>query len=142
MSLPQSPPSPLAESWARIAPRAAEAAHLFYERLFALSPDVRVLFPKTDGGMMALERKFAETLLAIVESAEEPERLLPMAAALGRRHVGYGTLDAHYDVVGRALLWALDTLPGLDLTQDERRAWTETYALVAAMMQRAARRKV
>jgi hemoglobin-like flavoprotein len=74
----------------------------------------------------------------IVDLIGRPERLLPFAADLGRRHVAYGVLDQHYETVGNALLWAIDELVGDRLTADDRQAWTEAYALVSAVMRRAA----
>ena len=43
---------------------------------------------------------------------------------LGRRHVGYGVTDAHYDTVGGALLWTLEQRLGPEFTPDVKAPWT------------------
>ena len=54
------------------------------------------------------------------------------------RHVAYGVTDRHYDSVGEALLRALDEILGDAFTDDVRAPWVEAYALLAAIMRRAA----
>ena len=62
----------------------------------------------------------------------------PDAAALGRRHAGYGAVPPHYASVAEALLHALATTLGPAFTPEVRAAWAEAYTLVAAVMRRAA----
>jgi hypothetical protein len=40
-----------------------------------------------------------EALSFTIETIEDPDRLAPVLEALGRRHVGYGARDEHYDIV-------------------------------------------
>ncbi len=126
----------LQPSWLLIQPRVGELAKHFYGRLFELDPSVKPLFVNTDFAVQ--EVKFLASITAIVEHAGEPERLLPYAAQMGRRHVAYGALDHHYETIGNALLWALDDLAGDALSADDRAAWHEAYALVSSVMRRAA----
>ncbi len=125
----------LTPSWQRLQPRLSELANHFYARLFELDPSVRALFATTDFSQQEL--KFTASIGRIVDLVGQPERLLPFAAEMGRRHVGYGVADAHYETVGNALLWALDELADNQLTVDDRQAWHEAYALVSAVMRRA-----
>jgi len=52
--------------------------------------------------------------------------------------VRYGVKDAYYDTVGAALLWTLERGLGAAFTPAVRDAWTETYTVLATVMQRAA----
>ena len=62
------------------------------------------------------------------------DRLIPVLAALGTRHVGYGIQPAHYDIVGAALLWTLGTALGSDWTPEAEAAWSDVYGVVAKTM--------
>jgi hemoglobin-like flavoprotein len=55
--------------------------------------------------------------------------------ALGARHSGYGVSEAHYAIVGEALLWTLDRSLGEGFTPEVRSAWAKVYGVIAATMQ-------
>ena len=57
---------------------------------------------------------------------------------MGRRHVSYGTEDAHYDIVGTALLWTLEQGLKEAFTDQVRAAWAALYSEVSNPMRRAA----
>ena len=69
-------------------------------------------------------------------------RLMEAIEDLGRRHVGYGVKDEHYDTVGQALLWTLATGLGDAFTPETEQAWTEAYTLLATVMKQAAATEV
>jgi hemoglobin-like flavoprotein len=60
---------------------------------------------------------------------------------LGRRHVGYGVTDEHYDTVGGALLWTLEKGLGSAFTPEMKDAWATVYGILASVMKDAARAK-
>jgi nitric oxide dioxygenase len=124
------------ESWRQLAPTADLAAASFYCRLFELDPRTTALFEATD--MEAQRKKFADTLSRIVRQLDSPEELIPNLAPLARRHIGYGVRASDYHTVGEALLWALERALGDAFTGEVRSAWAEAYALLAAVMLRAA----
>ena len=126
------------DSWALAAPAVDDLARHFYARLFEIDPGAARLFATTD--MVAQRKKFTDMLTSIVRAIDEPVELVPGAAALARRHTGYGVEDRHYDSVGEALLWALAETLGGALTPEARAAWVEAYALLASVMRRAAAR--
>jgi hemoglobin-like flavoprotein len=64
--------------------------------------------------------------------------LVPVVQNLGRRHVSYGVMPAHFDTVGAALLWTLKQGLGPAFTSDVEAAWTQTYVLLATTMKEAA----
>ena len=123
------------DSFAKVRPIAGTAADLFYGRLFELAPPVRALFPDD---MTEQKQKLMAMLGLAVANLGHPDTVVPALRELGRKHVAYGTQPAHYAPVGAALLWTLEQGLGPDFTPEVRAAWTETYALVAGVMQEAA----
>ena len=122
-------------SFEKVKPIAPQAAELFYGKLFDLDPSLRPLFK---GDMAEQGRKLMSTLAFVVAGLRTPEKILGAVADLGRRHVGYGVQDSHYDTVGAALLWTLEQGLGPDFTPDTKAAWTEAYTLLAGVMKNAA----
>ncbi len=123
-------------TWAQVLPIADQAADLFYGRLFELAPDVEPLFASTD--MSAQKGKLLTALNLAVQNADNPDVLLPVLEDMGRRHVGYGVKDAHYDAVGAALIWTLEQGLGEAFSEEARAAWTAVYGLVSTTMRQAA----
>jgi hemoglobin-like flavoprotein len=123
------------DSFAKVRPIAGTAADLFYGRLFEIAPQVRALFPED---MAEQKQKLMAMLGLAVANLAHPETVVPALQDLGRKHVAYGTQAAHYEPVGAALLWTLEQGLGPNFTPEVREAWTETYALVARVMQQAA----
>lgn len=119
-------------SWKAVAPIQAEAARLFYGRLFELNPALRDLFR---GDMEEQGRKLMQMLSVAVANIRRPEQILESVQALGRRHAGYGVEAQHYATVGQALLWTLDKGLGPAFTDETRAAWTNLYSLVSRVMQ-------
>ena len=124
------------ESFTQVAPIADDAAALFYRRLFELNPCLKLMFR---GEMAEQRKKLTQMLTAAVKGLDHLEQLVPVVQELGRRHAGYGVVDADYDTVGKALLWTLEKLLGRAFTPELRQAWTSVYTLLATTMQDAAR---
>jgi len=118
-------------TWARVAPSAPAVAALFYERLLTLDPQLKPLFK---GDMVAQGGKLMEMIGAAVGLLDRPAVLTPVLRNLGRRHQGYGVVDAHYDVVGQALLQTLEAGLGEAFTTSVRSAWTAVYGALARQM--------
>jgi len=123
------------ESFAAVARRPDVTALLFYKRLFELDPALRPLF-RPD--LEEQGHKLMEVLGAAVRLLEHPEALSPVLEALGRRHVGYGVKEPHYDTVGAALLRTLSDALGDAFTPTAHEAWSGFYSLIAGTMKRAA----
>jgi hemoglobin-like flavoprotein len=123
------------ETWKQVVPIKDKAAELFYGRLFELDPSVKPLFK----GDMAEQGKRLMTMInAAVAGLSRVETIVPVVQALGRRHVGYGVTDAHYDTVGAALLWTLETGLGPAFTAEVKDAWASVYGVLATTMKEAA----
>lgn len=123
------------DSWQHVLPIRDSAAKLFYGQLFELDPSLRGLFR---GDMVEQGRKLMTMINMVVMRLDNLAPLLGAVEDLGRRHVGYGVTDAHYDTVGRALLWTLGKGLGEQFTQPVEAAWTEAYTTLAAAMKQAA----
>ena len=124
------------ESFAAVAPIADDAAALFYRRLFELDPSLERMFK---GNMTEQRRKLMQMLTAAVKGLDRLDQLVPVVEDLGRRHVGYGVADEHYDIVGAALLWTLEKGLGSAFTPEVKDAWIAVYGLLAGTMKNAAK---
>jgi len=122
-------------SWPDVAADADAMTLRFYEHLFAIDAGAARLFAHTDMGAQRV--KLAQMLEALVNALDDPDRLVPVIAALGKRHTHYGVESRHFDSVGEALLLALGETLGVAFTPGTRQAWSETYWLVASVMRRA-----
>lgn len=118
-------------TWERCIPIADAAAGIFYDRLFALDPNLRTLFP---ADISEQKRKLMTMLTAAVRGLNDLGTLAPVVAALGRRHVAYGVVEAHYATVGSALLFTLERGLGPAWTPDVAAAWTAVYGLLSETM--------
>ncbi len=119
------------QSFAKVAPIADQAAVMFYDRLFEIAPQVRVMFP---ADMTDQRRKLMATLAVVVNGLSNLESILPAASALAQRHVVYGAKAEHYPVVGSALLWTLEKGLGDSWTQEVADAWTTAYGTLSGFM--------
>lgn len=123
------------DSFRQVVPMSAQAAAMFYDRLFEIAPEVRPLFP-TD---LAEQKKKLMTMLAIaVHNLHHVDTISAAVQALAKRHVGYGVTAAHYEPVGHALIWTLGKGLGGDFTPELKEAWIATFAMISAVMTTAA----
>jgi nitric oxide dioxygenase len=127
----------LLETWPATDAEEDALATRFYARLFELDPGTSALFASTD--MVAQRRKLMDMLRWMLQALDTPEHLVPGTAHLARRHVQYGVVERHYDLVGEALRDALADTLGARCTPAVRDAWIEAYALLAGVMLRAVR---
>ena len=124
------------QSWAQVMPISEQVTELFYGRLFECYPDTRALF---SGDMNEQGRKLMVMLNTAVMSLENLEPLLPAIRESGRRHAGYGVVEADYDKVADALIWTLQQGLQDEFTIEVKAAWIEAYGLLAEVMKDAAR---
>jgi hemoglobin-like flavoprotein len=122
------------DTWKRFAPKAADHARFFYDKLFELDPETSAMFARAN---MDIQRhRLMETLGMLVAELDDPERLVSDLVMLGRRHGAYGVRDSDYDAAGVALLWTLEQALGPEFTAEARSAWTEAYTTIATVMRR------
>ncbi|MEJ0078194.1 MAG: globin family protein [Alphaproteobacteria bacterium] len=120
------------QTFQSVAPLAALAADMFYERLFYMAPSLRRLFPDD----LAVQKHSLMTMLtAAVDGLADLDMLVPLLMQLGARHAGYGVTDAHYKAAGDALIWTLERVLANEFTPEVEQAWVRVYLLIAATMQ-------
>jgi hemoglobin-like flavoprotein len=122
-------------SFAQVVPIREAAANLFYGRLFELDPSLKPLFK---GDMREQGIKLMAMIGTAVSGLDRLDSIVPAVQALGKRHVGYGVQETHYDTVGTALLWALEQGLGAAFTADVKAAWGGAYGVLAGAMKEAA----
>jgi hemoglobin-like flavoprotein len=123
------------QSFRKVAPIADLAADLFYARLFEIDPSLRRLFK---GDMKKQGAMLMSMIASAVRGLSNPNALIPVLTALGRRHSGYGVVDAHYATVADALLWTLKHSLGSEFDDEMKDAWTAAYMMMASVMQQGA----
>jgi hemoglobin-like flavoprotein len=123
------------QSYARLSPMADQVAELFYARLFELDPSLRKLFR---GDIKRQGMMLMSMIGAAVRGLSDANALIPVLTALGRRHTGYGVVEAHYVTVGQALVWTLEKGLGAAFTAEMRNAWVAAYTLMATVMKQGA----
>ena len=119
-------------TWDQVLPIADHAAQMFYAKLFELDPALKPMFAHSD--MNEQRKKLMQMITVAVRGLAKLDELVPAVQALGRRHVGYGVKDEHYDTVGAALLWTLEQGLGAGFTAEVCEAWTLTYNTIATVM--------
>src|SRR5262245_16461416 len=110
-------------SFAKVLPIADVAGMMFYERIFTLAPEAGVLF----GDDIALQA--SRTMGAVktsVDGLDDVDQIAPFLVRLGARHVRYGVVPEHFDLVGGALLWTLEQGLGEAFTPEVHEAWATT----------------
>jgi hemoglobin-like flavoprotein len=120
------------KTWEQVLPIADDAARLFYGRLFELDPSLQPMFAHAD--MAEQRRKLMQMITVAVRGLARLEELIPAIQSLGRRHVGYGVRDEHYETVGAALLWTLEQGLGRDFTTEARDSWAAVYNTLTGVM--------
>ena len=118
-------------SWESVEPIAETAAELFYGRLFEVAPEVKPLFK---GDMKTQGAKLMRMIGTAVRALNDLEAVVPAVQAMGRRHVDYGVVPEHYDIVGGALLWTLEKGLGEAFTDEVKDAWATVYGVLAKTM--------
>src|SRR6266568_5226259 len=107
-------------------------ARSFYAILFTEYPHIRDLFP---AALEAQRDRLVKAIAYVVDRLEEPDKLLPFLAQLGRDHRKYGVTAEHYAAVGSSLTTALRAHAGTELwTEEVDRAWDEAVEVIAGTM--------
>lgn len=123
------------DSFALVRPIADQAAALFYDKLFERDPSVSGLF---HGDMAQQGARLMQMIEGAVQMLDRPAMLRHALLRLGERHAGYGVVDAHYPLVGAALLDTLAVGLGDAFTAETREAWAAMYTVVAGAMREGA----
>ncbi|PXX65294.1 NAD(P)H-flavin reductase [Nocardia tenerifensis] len=107
-------------------------ARSFYAILFTDYPRVRDLFP---AAMDVQRDRLVKAIGYALDRLEEPNKLLPFLAQLGRDHRKYGVQPAHYTAVAVSLKTAMRVYAGTEMWTDEvDRAWDEGLKIIGDTM--------
>lgn len=107
----------------------------FYAHLFLAHPEARDLFPVT----MATQRdRLVRALGHMVSNVDHVGDVVPYIQDLGRDHRKFGTISAHYPMVGASLLATLKHFLGDAWTPELAADWAAAYGLIATTMVTAA----
>ena len=122
-------------SFQKVAPIADKAAEIFYSKLFEKDPSLKPMFK---GDMAEQGKKLMTMIATAVNGLSDLPAIVSAVQDLGKRHVGYGVQDSHYETVGAALIETLEVGLGDDFTPDTKAAWVETYTVLSTTMKEAA----
>ena len=108
-----------------------EIGDTFYSRLFFENPELRKMFSQDIEGQY---KKLVDMLDTIVARLENLDELKGDIVAMSKRHVDYGVKPAHYNMVGKALLYTLQKALGDQWTDEVRSAWINCYSILSGTM--------
>jgi hemoglobin-like flavoprotein len=117
-------------SYQELIPIARQFAGDFYNRLFELAPETRALFP---ADLSDQSVKFTYTLRTIVVGLNRLDEIESVLQDLGRRHINYKVQQAHYNVLGDALMWTLEHSLKDKFTPEVQEAWSAVYSVIASV---------
>jgi hemoglobin-like flavoprotein len=124
-------------TFAKVAEVGPEAAgRILFGHIFRIAPGAKALFSFAydDAAMERHGAKVVNTVGTAVSLLNDLETLVPVLQRLGLQHVGYGTLPAHYDVVGQAFIATLEDALQSEFTEPVRSAYVKVWNIVQATM--------
>ena len=125
----------LEQSFNLLAPNINELVDRFYEELFENYPQVVPLFKNTDKKKQS--QKLIGALKLVVNNLNNVDVLAKTLTELGKRHQGYGALEAHYAAVAATLLNVMKEFAGKAWTQEIENAWSHALMTIAEVMLKA-----
>mmetsp|Transcript_44091 Transcript_44091/g.78057 ORF Transcript_44091/g.78057 Transcript_44091/m.78057 type:complete len:179 (+) Transcript_44091:90-626(+) len=130
------------QTWAKAAGLGVETVGVvLFKNIFQIAPEALQLFSFKDEDNLyespKLKRHATKVVMTVntaVSKLRELDTLVPVLQGLALKHVGYGVLPAHYDVVGQALIQTLAGGLGDEFTPDVKKAWLGVWKLIATTM--------
>lgn len=144
----------IADSWkvvAEIPDYQLVAGNILFKKIFEIAPGAHKLFSFGANYENADDEMFEEpkmmqhflSLFGTIDAAVQlhlegkDEELIKVCKQLGKRHYIYGVREAHYPIVGEALLFTLGAALGDErFNADVKSAWANFYGIISdAMME-------
>lgn len=136
----------IVSTWATVKTLGASTVGvLLFKNIFEIAPAAKGLFSfskdnpnfdiDTDEGVKKHGANVVNTVTGAIDGLGDLPALVGVLKDLGRRHVNYGVVTAHYDIVGQAFLRTLQQGLGAGYTADVADAFTALWGVVAATMQ-------
>jgi hemoglobin-like flavoprotein len=130
------------QTFAKVAKLGAEnVGWVLFMNIFEIAPGAVQLFPFKDepdisksSTMKAHAGRVVGTVATAVSLLRDLDTLVPVLQELGLRHVGYGVIPAHYDIVGQALIKSLTTALGPQMTPAVTNAYLKVFTIVKTTM--------
>jgi len=120
----------VARSFARVREQGDPFVSRFYELLFAQEAATRALFPVQMGPQ---REKLLHMLDLATSGLDEPEHIRAVLTDLGRRHLHYSVLPAHFRALERALIGALSEFDSA-WNEELERAWRRGISFIENAM--------
>ena len=122
-------------SWSYLINQSDEVGLLFYNKLFELDPGLKSMFHNDMDGQI---QKFMDLITFTVTRLQKITDIENELDALAMRHLTYGVRPQHYQLMGKALLWAFEKSLGDLWNEETNNAWRELYNFLALSMMRSA----
>lgn len=104
----------------------------FYDKLFALDPDLQGHFSLVD--MRAQGAMIEQVVGLVLDYLDDLDQAAPILESLGYRHRTYGVTTDHYATAGNALIATLEALAPDALDDEARRDWGAVLGLLTRTM--------
>ncbi|HXC41145.1 MAG TPA: globin domain-containing protein [Burkholderiales bacterium] len=115
----------------KLDPIAKTFAELFYTRLFALEPGLRVMFKDQDEDWERRGESLKHFMAALVSNLNKLDCLKRAVQALARSSFGRMLRPSAFDAAGQALIWTLARGLEDEFTDETKLAWLDAYSLLA-----------
>lgn len=122
-------------SYAGVAAQPRQLASRFYRELFAMSPNLRPLFP---GDLTSLQGHFEAALALVIRNLDEVDVLRASLRELGAQHVHWGARPEDYVTAREALIAAVRGLAATWSAALEAHWRAAITAIVVPMLEGAA----
>lgn len=103
----------------------------FYAGLFQEHPGLRNTFNMANQANGLQQQSLAAAVFAYAANIDNPAALAPVIGRIVHKHASVGVTAAHYPIVGRHLLGAIQAVLGDAATPELIAAWDEAYGLLA-----------
>ncbi|MGK7915433.1 MAG: globin family protein [Prochloraceae cyanobacterium] len=122
----------LEQTFAIVRPKSDKFARSFYQNLFLKYPEVKPLFSNTS--MQEQEKKLIASLVLVIDNIRHLAYLEHLLKNLGKRHLKYGTISEHYQLVGDSLLTTLGDYLESQWTPEVQQTWADAYKIIVNLM--------
>lgn len=103
----------------------------FYQNMFAAHPELHNLFNLGNQASGVQQQSLAAAVFAYAANIDNAAALAPVLERIVHKHAAVGIVPAHYPIVGRHLLGAIQHVLGDAATPALMAAWDEAYWLLA-----------
>ena len=103
----------------------------FYQNMFAAHPELHNLFNLGNQASGVQQQSLAAAVFAYAANIDNAAALAPVLERIVHKHAAVGIVPAHYPIVGRHLLGAIQQVLGDAATPALMAAWDEAYWLLA-----------